>query len=242
MQFDEYRKLAEVEDEMWYFRALRRRMLLPLQSWRDRPASLLDAGCGTGGLIRHLQTVSSPWQITGLDFSPTACSLARERTGAVIVQGSVMELPFADNSFDIVVSADVISQVDDGRQVIREFGRVLKAGGMVVINVAAYQWMWSYHDISVETRHRYRRSELLSLLHGAGLIPVLASYANMMIFPLVFARRKLFPPLHPTSDVKSYSPAVDRFCGALAGLEHAWIRCGLGLPTGTSVFVAATKP
>jgi ubiquinone/menaquinone biosynthesis C-methylase UbiE len=242
MQLDEYRKLAEVEDEMWYFLALNRRMLLPLQPWLDRPARLLDAGCGTGGLIKHIHRASPHWQITGLDYSPTACSLARERTGTKIVQGSITELPFPNESFDIVVSADVISQVDDGLQAIKEFARVLTPGGMVVINVAAYQWMWSYHDVTVETKHRYRRSELLRLLEGAGLTPVLASYANMLVFPLIFARRKLFPPLNPTSDVQAYSPAVEGFFSAMASLELASIRNGLRLPAGTSVFVAATRP
>jgi SAM-dependent methyltransferase len=242
MQLDEYRKLAEVEDEMWYFRALNRRMLLPLEPWRDRPAHLLDAGCGTGGLIKDFQAANPRWQITGLDFSPTACSLAHERTGAKIVQGSITELPFPNVSFDAVVSADVISQVEEASGAIMEFARVLKPGGMIVINVAAYQWMWSYHDITCETKHRFRRSELVRLLHGAGLTPVQASYANMLIFPLIFARRKLFPPANPTSDVKAYSPAVEGFCGAMASLEYSSIRRGLSLPAGTSVFVAATKP
>lgn len=227
---------------MWYFRALNSRMNLPLQAWRDQPAHLLDAGCGTGGLIRHLQAANPRWRITGLDFSPTACTLALERTGATIVQGSIKDLPFTDESFDMVVSADVISQVDDGQQAISEFARVLKPGGMVVINVAAYQWMWSYHDIAVETKHRYRRSEVLRLLDGAGLTPVLASYANMLIFPLILARRKLLPPANPTSDVQAYSPAVDGFCGVMARLELACLRRGMCLPAGTSVFVAATRP
>jgi ubiquinone/menaquinone biosynthesis C-methylase UbiE len=242
MQLDEYRKLAAVEDEMWYFRALNRRMLLPLEPWRNRTAHVLDAGCGTGGLIKDLQAASPHWQITGLDYSPTACSLAHERTAAKIVQGSITALPFPNESFDIVVSADVISQVEDGSQAIREFARVLKPEGMVVINVAAYQWMWSYHDITCETKHRFRRSELLRLLERAGLTPVMSSYANMLIFPLIFSRRKLFPPANRTSDVNSYSPAVEGFCGAMAGLEYASMRRGLSLPAGTSIFVAATKP
>jgi SAM-dependent methyltransferase len=242
MQLDEYRKLAEVEDEMWYFHTLNSRMLLPLDPWRDRPAQVLDAGCGTGGLIKALQAAGPHWQITGLDFSPTACRLAQERTGAKIVQGSITALPFPDETFNIVVSADVISQVEDGSQAIGEFARVLKSGGMVVLNVAAYQWMWSYHDITCETKHRFRRSELLRLLEGAGLSPRLSSYANMLIFPLIFARRKLFPPAHPTSDVQSYSPAIEGLCGAMARLEYASIRWGLSLPAGCSVFVAAVKP
>ncbi|KEF40732.1 MAG: hypothetical protein ER33_15440 [Cyanobium sp. CACIAM 14] len=242
MQIDEYRKLAETEDGMWYFHALNRRMLLPLRRWRGRPARVLDAGCGTGGLIRTLASHEPAWAITGLDFSPVACSLARERTSAEIVEGSITDLPFAAESFDIVTCADVLSQVWDGSLALREFARVLRPGGVVVINVAAYQWMWSYHDDTCETRHRYRRSELLRLVQDCGLRPTRATYANMLVFPLIIARRKLFPPSSPTSDVQAYPSAVESVCGAMAWLEHAWLRRGGSLPTGCSVFLAACRP
>jgi hypothetical protein len=124
---------------------------------------------------------------------------------------------------------------------LREFARVLRPGGVVVINVAAYRWMWSYHDKTCETHHRYRKSELLKMVRDCGLRPLQASYANMIIFPLIIARRKLFPPRSATSDVQTYSPAIDIFCGAMAGLEHAWLKRGCSLPTGCSVFLAASK-
>lgn len=242
MQLDEYRKLAEVEDNMWYFHALNQRMIIPLSPWRGKTAKLLDAGCGTGGLIRALHKHEPLWSITGLDFSPLACSLARERTGVDIVEGSITDLPFPDQSFDILTSADVISQVADASVALCEFARVLRPGGVVVINVAAYQWMWSYHDDTCETHHRFRRSELLQMVRSCGLQPQQASYANMMIFPLIIARRKLLPPSSPTSDVQSYPPAVEKICGTLSRLEQAWVKQGGTLPTGCSVFIAARKP
>ncbi len=67
MQINDYKELAEVEDSMWYFHALNRRMLLPLAALTQQNASVLDAGCGTGGLIRALQGVGAPWTIKGLD-------------------------------------------------------------------------------------------------------------------------------------------------------------------------------
>lgn len=242
MHIDEYRKLAEVEDNMWYFHALNQRMIIPLAHWQGKAAQLLDAGCGTGGLIRALHKHESLWSITGLDFSPIACSLARERTGVDIVEGSITDLPFPDQSFDILTSADVISQVEDASVALREFARVLRPGGVVVINVAAYEWMWSYHDDTCETRHRFRRSQLLRMMRSCGLQPQQATYANMMIFPLIIARRKLLPPSSPTSDVQSYSPAVEKICGTLSSLEQAWVKQGWTLPTGCSVFIAARKP
>jgi ubiquinone/menaquinone biosynthesis C-methylase UbiE len=241
MQTDDFKELAEVEDSMWYFHALNRRMLLPLAELAKQNATVLDAGCGTGGLIKALQGVGAPWTIKGLDYSPVACSYARERTSVPIEEGSIEALPFDDGQFDAVLTADVISQIDDASVALAEFRRVLKSGGILAINVAAYNWMRSYHDEFMYTRHRFRRSELANLLRQAGFEVTLSSYANMLIFPLIFARRKIFVPRHPTSDVKPYPPLIEAFCGSMATLEHLLLRIGINLPVGNSVFIVARK-
>lgn len=242
MRPDEYRKLAEVEDRMWYFRALNRRMVDALR--RQLPAGsarILDAGCGTGGLIKAVGAARPAWEVTGLDFSPRACALARERTGRPVVEGSVTELPFADESFDAVVSADVVCQVADGAEALREFARVVRRGGVVLVNVPAFRWLWSYHDDTCETRHRYTRAELTGLFAGAGLAVGQATYVNMLPLPLIAARRKLFRPAQPTSDVRLYPAPVEALFAAMAAVEFAWLRRGLTLPVGSSVFVAGRR-
>ena len=241
MQLDEYRKLAEVEDSMWYFHALNRRMLLPLADLAKQEASILDAGCGTGGLIRTMQQFEPRWRITGLDISPLACTYARQRSSASIVEGSVEALPFSTNQFDAVVSADVLYHINDTSKALQEFGRVLKPAGILVVNVPAYNWMWSYHDDLVDTKHRFRRSELASLLQQAGFEITISSYANLLIFPLIIARRKIFVPANPSSDVKPYPPLIEALCGSMAALEYGALRRGITLPAGNSVFIAARR-
>jgi ubiquinone/menaquinone biosynthesis C-methylase UbiE len=241
MQIDDFRSLAEVEDSMWYFHALNRRMLLPLTELTKKNATVLDAGCGTGGLIKALQGVGAAWTIKGLDYSPVACSYARERTSVPIEEGSIEALPFGDGQFDVVLTADVISQIDDASVALAEFRRVLKSGGILAINVAAYNLMRSYHDDLMDTRHRFRRSELVNLLRQAGFKVTFSSYANMLIFPMIFARRKIFVPRHPTSDVKPYPPLIEAFCGSMAALEYLLLRIGIKLPVGNSVFIVARK-
>lgn len=243
MQLDEYRKLSEVEERMWYFHALNRRHV----HWLARllppgPARLLDAGCGTGGLIKALHAANPDWRATGLDFMPLACALARERTGAEIVQGSITELPFADGSFAAVVSADVVCQVEDGARALREFARVVRPGGIVLVNVPAYAWLWSYHDDTCETKHRYTRPELAGHFRAAGLTVEFASYANLLSLPLIAARRKLFRPARPTSDVQLYPALIEAGFAGLASAEFAWQRAGLGSGAGSSVFVAGRRP
>lgn len=242
MHLDEYRKLAEVEDRMWYFHALNRRMVFWLGKLLPAaPAHVLDAGCGTGGLIKALRSARTDREVTGLDFMPLACELARERTGAVIVQGSITALPFGDGVFDAIVSADVVCQVEDGARALREFARCVRPGGVVLVNVPAYRWLWSYHDDTCETKHRFTRPELAAMFRAAGLDVVSAGYANCLSLPLIWARRKLFRPTHPTSDVQLYPAPIEMLFAAMAAVEFGWQRLGLASPAGSSVFVVGRR-
>ncbi|HEY0863454.1 MAG TPA: class I SAM-dependent methyltransferase [Lacunisphaera sp.] len=243
MQPDEYRKMAEVEDAMWYYRALHRHVTRSLAAvLPETGVRVLDAGCGTGGLLRRLRGARPHWTLTGLDFSPLACELARERTGGEVVQGSIAALPFADGQFDALTSCDVVCQVTDPAQAVREFHRVLRPGGHVVLTMPAYQWMYSYHDREVGNLRRYRRGEVNALLEGAGFRIVCSTYWNTLLFPLAVLRRKILPPSAPTSDVGRFPAPVEAGCNALMALEHAWLGAGGSLPLGNSVLTVAQKP
>lgn len=240
----EYLKLAETEDEMWYFRSLHRHVLRELKPHLPPGAAVLDAGCGTGGLILSLAKGANRWRFSGIDFMPLACELTRKRCGleTEVKVASITELPFADASFEAVVSADVICQVPNPEVAVAEFYRVLKPGGLLVINVPAYQWMWSYHDVTCQTHHRYTRAELTTLLsHGGGSVRR-AFHWNALMFPAIWAKRKVFRSKKDTSDVKTYPWPVEWAGRALTGLEHLWLRLGGSWAWGTSVFAVARKP
>lgn len=244
MQTDEYLKLAEVEDRMWYFRSLHAHIERELGSCVKPEVAVLDAGCGTGGLILRFREWHPRWKFSGIDFMPIACDLARKRCGAGvdIRVASITELPFADQSFDVVISADVVCQVDNPEVAAAEFFRVLRPGGIVIINVPAYMWMWSYHDDTCQTKHRYTRPEIEALLGGAGFADRRTTHWNALPFPVVWAKRKLFRTDRDTSDVKEYPAVIDAGFRGLMALEHVWLRAGGRWAWGTSVFAAARKP
>lgn len=227
---------------MWYYRALHRHVVRSVE-----PGSLttklnaLDAGCGTGGLLRRLSEAYPAWRLTGLDFSPVACELARERTCGDVVQGSVAALPFADATFDVVVSCDVLCQVSDPAGAAREIHRCLKPGGVAVLTMPAYQWMYSYHDREVANLRRYSRGEVNALLLATGLRPVASTYWNMLPFPLVVIRRKILPPAESGSDVKLFPAALEAVFNGMMALEHGWLALGGRLPFGNSVLTVARK-
>lgn len=244
MQTDEYLKLADVEDRMWYFEGLHAHAIGALRRWL--PASLdgdvLDAGCGTGGFIKRAAPAFPRRSFAGIDFSPLACELAQQRGCSRVQVASITELPFANESFAALTSLDVLVQVVERQQAIAEFHRVLKPGGVAVINVAAYKWLWSYHDDSCQTQHRYTRPELVRQMHAAGFMVTLATYRNLLPLPLIVAKRKLFRRASDTSDVKLYPRPIEAAFRAAMTLEQMWIRNFTTLPAGSSVFLVARKP
>jgi SAM-dependent methyltransferase len=244
MQSDEYLKLAAVEDRMWYFRALHAHVAHALAGRLRASAAVLDAGCGTGGLIRRLAADHPGWQWTGVDLSPLAIGLARQRcpVGTDLREVSVTALPFGDGAFDAVVSADVLYHVEDDATALREFFRVLRPGGVAVLNLPAYRWLWSYHDTAVQSRRRYSRSEVLAKLGAAGFAEMHATHWNTLPFPLIVLRRKLLPAPHAGSDVRFYPAPVEAAFNTMMAVEQAWLRKVGRLPFGSSVFAVAVKP
>lgn len=244
MEAAEYDRLAAQEEKLWYCRALRERAV----TWLARAnvpshSAVLDAGCGTGGLLRRLAAWRPDLRIRGLDVSPLACERARA-SGLDVSEGSVEHLPFGDAEFAAITSLDVLTQIETPLLAVLEFYRCLRAGGVLVLNGAAFQWLWSYHDERVQSVRRLRRKTLRATLREAGFVVEFASYWNCALFPLVVARRKLFPPsrAQTESDVRPVWPPLNAALGAVAAAERGLNRAGVRFPFGSSVFVVARKP
>jgi ubiquinone/menaquinone biosynthesis C-methylase UbiE len=95
---------------------------------------ILDAGCGTGMFTREL--VEARAHIVGLELSLAMLKHGAEKLAAGrfdAVQGNMLTLPFADDTFDKTVSVTAIEFIADARQAISELFRVTKPGGMVVV-------------------------------------------------------------------------------------------------------------
>jgi ubiquinone/menaquinone biosynthesis C-methylase UbiE len=183
MEKSYYEKYFHFEEDNWWFVG-RRRLLRAIvdryaRHGRDR---VLDAGCGTGGMLEHL---GPPGSVVGLDVEQLALSYARRRGARRLVQGSAVELPFPDDSFGTVFSLDVLEHLDDDLGGLRELKRVCQPGGTVVITVPAFRFLWSQHDVVNQHRRRYRAPELRSLIDEVGLEIRLLSYSNTILFPAV---------------------------------------------------------
>jgi SAM-dependent methyltransferase len=239
----EYLKMHAVEEAMWWYRGCHANLLTAYRRWATAPAGpVLDAGCGTGGLLRQLVDALPGRPLLGMDIETVAAELAGQKSGAAICVGTINDLPFADHSMAAIFSADVIYHrgVDEGRA-LADLHRCLAPGGVLVLNLPAYDWMMSAHDRAVHTARRYTRSRIEARLREAGFARITTSYWNTLLFPLMVLRRKLFTTDETTSDVMVYPAPIEALFRAVMRIESLALRSGLRLPFGGSVLAVAVK-
>ena len=228
---------------MWWYRAAHANMLDALRRSPAPPGSwLLDAGCGTGGLLRCLAAANTGRLHVGIDVIERAAMMTRDKSGALVAVASAVRLPFGDASVGTIFSADVICHrsVDPARA-IAEALRCLVPGGSLIMNVPAYQWMYSFHDRQVHNARRFDRAGLRRLLTEAGFAQVRITYWNCLLFPLMVLRRKLFAPQADQSDVGEFYGLADRAFSMIMAMERAGLRLGMRYPFGGSILAVATK-
>jgi hypothetical protein len=129
----------------------------------------------------------------------------------------------------------------DERKALSDLHRCLADGGLLVLNLPAYDWMFSAHDRAVHTARRYTRSGLTTLLRSAGFAQVRTSYWNSLLFPLMVLRRKLLKTEGAASDVMPFPAPIEFLFRAVMRLENFLLRCGVALPFGGSVLAVAIK-
>jgi SAM-dependent methyltransferase len=244
MKPEEHDVMRAVEDRYWWYQALRRHVVNSLG-----PAhplfSLLDAGCGTGGTLSAVREKFPEAELTGIDQSRHALDLAATRdNNAQLVQASVHEIPFPENKFDFVLSIDVWTHagVDDALAA-HEASRVLRPGGKLILNLAAFESLKGAHDRAVDVDRRYRRRQVRALLEGANLEVERVSYWNAILTPPIALLRWLSrgrPSAEERSDFRPLPSFVNTALRTLAALELSASR-HLSLPFGTSVFAVARK-
>jgi ubiquinone/menaquinone biosynthesis C-methylase UbiE len=251
MQTEDYQYLYDLEAQFWWFvgmRAITATLLDPLLG-EPRDRRILDAGCGTGGNLEWLRRYAGAGTIIGLDYVGTALQFCQQAGHENLVRASATHLPFADATFDLVTSFDVLVQIPGAgadEQALREMSRVLRPGGLAFVRAAAYEWMKSGHDAALHSQRRYTLGELRGKLEQAGFIVRRATYANSLLLPVAMLRRlalKRWGLVDSGSDVKPLPSSLqwlnDGFARALQA-EARWLRAHR-LPCGLSAICVAEK-
>lgn len=237
----EYPRMAAAEEKHWWYSGMNALSASLLGQFLPPATSrrILDAGCGTGGAMAFL--LPRFGQPLGVDFSPVALRLAQKRRLPGLAQASVTALPFAPRSFDLLVSFDVLYErgVADDRLALREFERVLRPGGWLLLRLPAFDFLRGRHDETVHTARRYRAPQVKGLLEQAGFVVRRCAYANFWLFPFLAVKRsseRLFASISGQSDLVWQAGPLNGLLRALLASESLF-----SPPFGSSVVALAQK-
>jgi len=238
----EYALMDAAEERMWWYRALHTRVAWALARRPGPDGAVLDAGCGTGGMLHHLRTRSRR-DMVGLEHNPDAARRSVAKAGVPVASGDVNALPFAPECFAAVLSLDVLChRAVEPARALAEFRRVLRPGGTLILNMPAYDWMQSAHDIRVHNARRSTASSLRAELSAAGFGAIETRYWNALLFPLMVLQRKVLARgAEHASDVGAFPAWLDTLLHGVTGLEQALTRIGLRYPAGGSILAIATR-
>jgi SAM-dependent methyltransferase len=245
MEQAEYELMAAVEDRMWWYYGLHAlaagRFVAARRAAPGSALPVLDAGCGTGGLLTRLSADAPDAALVGVEYAPAAAATARAKSGRSIAVGTVNALPFRDGAFGAMFSMDVLCHRGvDERRALAEAHRCLAPGGMLIVNLPAYRWMLSAHDERVHNARRYTRGEVAEMLGRAGFARVWASYWNTLLFPVMVLKRKLLGG--DASDVRPFPAPLELMFRSVLAVERALLALGVRFPFGGSIFAVAVKP
>jgi malonyl-CoA O-methyltransferase len=139
------------------------RLIERLDVMNVSPKTILDAGCGTGYCTRILNKAFSKAKVTGVDIAAGMIEEAKKQNGfftKIDYQvADIEELPFEDNSFDVVFSNLTVQWLNDSKLLFAELNRVLKPGGLLIFSTLGTDTLmelkqsWQKVDQGVHVNH-----------------------------------------------------------------------------------------
>ena len=242
MRDDVYEEMFRIEDTHWWYAAKQRIVASLIERYRPRPGRLAiaDLGCGCGAMLTRLR---ADHDVVGVDPSPLAIEFSKRRGIDVLQGGFPDQIPLEQGKYDVVLLLDVIEHLEDDAAGVRAAAGVLRDGGVMIVTVPAYQWLWSDWDELHHHFRRYNRGMLRKVLSEAALRISLLSYANTTLFPLAAAARtvhKISRKKHETADMKVPPAPINATFRGLYSFERHFLG-RLPIPFGLSVVAVAGR-
>jgi SAM-dependent methyltransferase len=247
MQHDYYKEYYELERNHWWFVAREGilsnyiQQLIKQEKLPSADLKILNVGCGPG---RSSEYLSKFGKVTSIEYDKFCCEFASEKTGLEIINGSITELPFSDNSFDLVCAFDVIEHVEDDQLAINELKRVTKNESLILITVPAFMSLWSHHDVINHHFKRYKIKEVNQLFDSTNNgNKVFDTYFNSFLFLPIYFFRKVSNLLKlgqkrkgSGSDFEAFKPGIlNTILYKVMSFESGFINRKKKFPFGVSI-------
>jgi len=232
---------SNVESFHWWFSARRKLLKFLLRSISiPKNCLAIDIGCGTGSNLRTL--ASTGLNVIGLDQSIYALTLFKKKGNLPLLAGDLNKLPIKIKSVGLIVAMDILEHLDDDANGIHEFYQVLGQGGILIVTVPAFKFLWGIQDVVTGHKRRYSMKEIKNKISEVGFDILKSSYFNFFLFfPILIARRIIrLLGFKIESENEVNFPLINFFLKVIFSLEVYALKY-FSLPFGVSIFCIARK-
>lgn len=242
MEKSYYKDYFVLEKEHWLFKIRKKIFFYFIKKYSQAGSKIFDFGCGSGYLVEGLQKIG--YDAYGSDFEKDAIDYGLNQSIKNLKLATGEKIDYPDKTFDVVTAFDVLEHIENEKPIIREFVRILKPGGRVIISVPAYQWMWGVQD---DISHHFRRYTACSLLAVFRDFPELKlvrkTYFNTFLFPPIAVVRlfsKWFNIKNRKSDFDVKTGFLDVIFYHIFNFEHYFLKF-INFPFGVSIALILEK-
>lgn len=239
-----YIEYYKLERENWWFKA-RLNIIQAQVAWianGRKDLNILNVGTATGATSVMLEAFG---RVKSVEYDKDCYDFVRERLDIDLEQGSILELQFKDEQYDLVCAFDVIEHVEDDHKAVSEMLRVCKKNGHVFITVPAFMFLWGPHDVVNQHYRRYVSKQLKNLLTPTHI--QFLTYFNSLLFLPVAAVRVLSKliPFKRKGSGSDFGLIESKLLNSLFYkmfmLENSWLSKRIGLSFGVSLLAIAQK-
>ncbi|WP_020604976.1 class I SAM-dependent DNA methyltransferase [Spirosoma spitsbergense] len=191
---EEYAKMFELEGRLWWYRSLHERVqtILAQQFGNRRDIRVLDAGCGTGGMLDFLRKQGYT-DIKGIDGSDDAVTFCHERSLSV-TKVDLKHLAHFEPEvrYDAVLCNDIFCYFTESElpPLLAALANRLKPDGILITNNNAFSIFRGQHDIAVGILRRFVLADFTPLMPAAGLRISQSTYWSFLLSPLILLMRQ----------------------------------------------------
>ena len=213
--------------------------------------AIMEVGCSGGYFIRLLAATFPEAVVVGADY-PLAfiTRLAETLDDIPLIQFDLTVCPLPDNAFDAVILLQVIEHIEDHEAAMRQLFRIVKPGGVILLEVPAGRHLYDAFDEYVGHFRRYDMAGLTALVQNAGFEVLDRSHLGFFLYPAFWSTKRMNQIRAPkTAEARremvrgliKTSMRPGRVGGVLMKIEE-WLRQRIYLPFGMRCLMTARKP
>jgi SAM-dependent methyltransferase len=240
----DFATLAAIENQNFWFRSRNRLIGWAIQRYFERPAKILEIGCGTGFVLSEIRRIFPVTELSGSEASCAGLAFAAQRVkSASLFQMDARNIPFREE-FDVVGAFDVLEHIREDERVLSQMHAALRPGGGIVVTVPQHAFLWSPVDEVAGHVRRYSARELIEKVSRAGFHVTRATSFVSLLLPLMIASRLGRRNSSGKAVAESefvLGPVGDFLLERLFDVERGLIRMGLSFPVGGSMLIVARK-